>query len=201
MVGSREYQKKQGRRRNMNRYFLLEGEVNRIDDTPSIKLLLKKIKIDIDFLNELDQFLLKLETQNIADPQFWKKKSHDTLMASKRCYYNIHELIEQYENFDTHSHICTHFMQLKKKLTTEIITAGFCDAEMSTGLVEARDAIELFLDSNGAKKTEIIIEEYKKLDIQINNELLKKIKSCEILLSKLTDLHFYLMNITISRTF
>lgn len=184
----------------MNRYYLLSAEVNQIDDTPSIKLLLKKIKLDIDFLNELDKFLSKLETQNITDPKYWKKKSHDTLLASKRCYYNIRELIEQYENFDTHTHICNHFSQLKKKLTTEIITAGFNEGEMNNALVEARDAIEVFLNSNGAKKTEVILKEYKNLDTQINNELLKKIKNCEILLSKLTDLHFYIMNITISRT-
>ena len=185
----------------MNRYFLLEGDVNNIDDTPSIKLLLKKIMIDIDFLNELDQFLSKLDPKNISDPQLWKNKLHDTFVASKRCYYNIRELMEQYENFDTHCHICTHFMQLKKKLTTEIITAGFCDTEMSTGLVEARDAIELFLSSNGVKKTGIIIEEYKKLDIQINNELIKKKRCCEFLLSKVTEIHFYLMDTVISRTF
>lgn len=81
----------------MNRYFLLEGDVNNIDDTPSIKLLLKKIMIDIDFLNELDQFLLKLDPKNISDPQLWKNKLHDTFVASKRCYYNIRELMEQYQ--------------------------------------------------------------------------------------------------------
>lgn len=72
---------------------------------------------------------------------------------------------------------------------------------MSTGLVEARDAIELFLSSSGVKKTGIIIEEYKKLDIQINNELIKKKRCCEFLLSKVTVIHFYLMDIVISQTF
>ncbi len=184
----------------MNRYYLLNGELNPIDETPSIKSLLKKIKLDIDFLNELDQFLLKIKNQNINDPHYWSKKSHDSLLASKRCYYNIRELIELYENFDTHTHICNHFALLKKKLTTEIITVGFMDGEMNTALVEVRDSIEVFLESSGAKKTEKILEKYKKLNIQINNELLKKIKNCEILLSKLTELHFYIMNITISKT-
>ncbi|MCP0917690.1 hypothetical protein MUB04_14240 [Acinetobacter indicus] len=184
----------------MDQYYLLSGEVSRIDETYSIKLLLKKIKVDIDFLNDIDNFLIKLKNNSSFEPKYWAKKSQDTLLASKRCYYNIRALIELYENFDTHSHICNHFAQLKKKLTTEIITAGFNNGEMDSALIETRDGIEVFLESNGAKKTELILEEYKRLDKTINNELLKKIKNCEILLSKLTDLHFYIMNITISKS-
>lgn len=179
--------------------YLLSGEICGIDETYSIKTVLKKIKLDIDFLNELDQFILKLKPDNTA-PEFWTRKSHDTLLASKRCYYNIKELIELYENFDTHAHICNHFKQLEKNLTKEIISAGFNDNGLDNGLVEARDAIELFLKSNGAKKTEILLEEYQRLNKLINNDLLRKIKESQFLLSKLTDLHFYILNITITRS-
>lgn len=184
----------------MNQYYLLNSELSCIDDTYAINVLLKKIKLDIEFLNKLDGFLSKLETNSITDPKYWSNKSHQTLLASKRCYYNIHKLIESYKDFDTHSHICNHFAQLKKKLTTEIITAGFLNGELDKRVIELRDSIEMFLETSGAAKSEFILAEYKKLDKVINNELLKKIKDSEVLLSKLTDLHFYILNTTISRS-
>lgn len=200
MVATEDIKKNRVVELNMNKYYALNGELSCVDDTYAIKTLLKKIKVDIEFLSQLDTFLAKLENRSITDEKFWIKKTQQTLLASKRCYYNIQQLMEAYKDFDTHSHICNHFSQLKKNITTEIITAGFSDAGLDSRLVEARDSIEAFLESNGAKKSNLILSEYKRLDLIINNELLKKIKSSEILLSKLTDLHFYIMNITISKS-